>query len=253
MELIRKYYLHGLVVALLLGLLFAVLGVYDTSHRPFYQRYVFWTSTMLVGIVSAGVLTPILIKRWLPKQNRYVQLFAISLLISVPITLVLAGYDDRHGADWSLLHWLLQYRHVLIISLIVMFGSYFVLKAQGYVDLPDASEERESPPLEHVVVGKFLRRLPVSYHTAKLYAVSSEDHYLRVYTDKGEALILMRLSDAIRELEPVPGMQTHRSWWVAKEAVVERQRKQGKQVLLLKSGMDVPVSRSFDKAVREAI
>ena len=101
-------------------------------------------------------------------------------------------------------------------------------------------------------MSKFLKRLPEHYKSAEIYAVSSADHYLRVYTDLGEELILMRLMDALKELEQVPGMKTHRSWWVAFDGVAERQRNQGKQSLRLKSGVIVPVSRSFDKAVKEA-
>jgi DNA-binding LytR/AlgR family response regulator len=79
----------------------------------------------------------------------------------------------------------------------------------------------------------------------------SEDHYLRIFTDQGEELILMRLSDALLELELAKGMQTHRSWWVAHAAIADMRRTQGKLTLLLKSGLTVPVSRSFDKAVKD--
>ena len=42
-----------------------------------------------------------------------------------------------------------------------------------------------------------------------------EDHYVRVFTDAGESLILLRLSDAMAEVRDVPGLQIHRSHWVA--------------------------------------
>lgn len=262
MQLVRKYFVHGLVASILLGLLFAFLGVYDTNRQPFFHRTIFWTSTMVVGIFTTAITAPWVMNRWLPDLHRYLQLFILALIISVPVTLVLAGYDHKKGADWTITIWLLQYRYVMVISLILLYGSYFVLKAQGRLDTipPDVVKEEDEPT--EVTSSdpesatkppslNFMQRLPEAYHQAQLYGISSEDHYLKVYTSLGDELILMRLSDALKELESVPGMQTHRSWWVAKDAVTEMQRKQGKSTLQLKSGISVPVSRTFEKAVRE--
>jgi DNA-binding LytR/AlgR family response regulator len=81
--------------------------------------------------------------------------------------------------------------------------------------------------------------------------VSSEDHYLRLHTSKGSDLILMRLTDAITELEGLEGAQTHRSWWVARDAV-ESARRDGDNVkLMLKGGVEAPVSRPNVRALRE--
>ena len=74
--------------------------------------------------------------------------------------------------------------------------------------MPDAP--RRSP---------FLDRLPLRLRGATIRAVQAEDHYLRLHTDRGSDLILMRLSDAVSELEGLEGARTHRSWWVAREAV----------------------------------
>ena len=98
----------------------------------------------------------------------------------------------------------------------------------------------------------FLDRLPLKYRGADLWALSSEDHYLRVHTSRGEELILMRLADAIRELSGSRGVQVHRSWWVAPDGVRDTRRDNGKLVLVLKSGTEVPVSRTFVQAAREA-
>ena len=85
-----------------------------------------------------------------------------------------------------------------------------------------------------------------------MHAVEAEDHYLRLHTSRGQDLILMRLSDAIAELEGIEGAQTHRSWWVAKGAVEDARRGDGRAVLSLKGGVEAPVSRAYAKALREA-
>ncbi len=76
----------------------------------------------------------------------------------------------------------------------------------------------------------FLARLPPRYREAELYALSSEDHYLRVHTSLGQELVLLRLSDAVRG----------------------RRRQGGKTSLLLPDGSLVPVSRTFVADVRAA-
>jgi DNA-binding LytR/AlgR family response regulator len=241
MTLINKYFKHGLLLSVLLGALFAILGVYNTSSIPYFNRFVFWTATMVVGLFGTGLSVPFVFNKLLPDKPLFLQLTAVVLLISVPVTLVLAAFDHNYGIDWSVYIWLVQYRYVLIISAILIFGGYYVLKAQGLIE----SEKDD-------VSNLFLKRLPLEFQHAELYAVSSEDHYLKAITSEGSTLILMRLSDAIKELENVQGMQTHRSWWVAKSAVLKTKRMNGKLLLELKSGEKVPVSRTFDKAVKDA-
>ena len=65
-------------------------------------------------------------------------------------------------------------------------------------------------------------------------------------------MILMRLADAIRELASLEGMQTHRSWWVAKQGMTELAKGDGRIALKLKSGVEAPVSRTYQKAVKDA-
>jgi hypothetical protein len=99
---------------------------------------------------------------------------------------------------------------------------------------------------------RFESRLPFRLQGAALWAVEADDHYLKVRTSKGSDLILMRLSDALHELNGLDGLQTHRSWWVARAGVADVARRQGKPVLVLKDGGEAPVSRTYASALREA-
>jgi hypothetical protein len=98
---------------------------------------------------------------------------------------------------------------------------------------------------------KFLERLPLKLRGAEVWAVEAEDHYLRLHTSKGQDLILMRLSDAIAELEGIEGAQVHRSWWVARDSIAEAERGDGRATLTLKDGSEVPVSRTYARMLRE--
>ncbi len=97
---------------------------------------------------------------------------------------------------------------------------------------------------------RFLERLPPKLRGAELWAVEAEDHYLRLHTSKGRDLVLMRLSDALAELYGLDGAQTHRSWWVARGAIREVRRSDGRATLTLPDGTAAPVSRTHARALR---
>jgi len=98
---------------------------------------------------------------------------------------------------------------------------------------------------------KFLERLPLKLRGAEVWAVEAEDHYLRLHTSKGQDLILLRLADAIAELEGIEGAQVHRSWWVARDAIADARRGDGRATLKLKDGAEVPVSRTYARILRD--
>jgi DNA-binding LytR/AlgR family response regulator len=108
---------------------------------------------------------------------------------------------------------------------------------------PAAPSRAASPPI--------LRRMPPAKRGA-LLRLSMQDHYVEIVTASGSALALLRLSDAMAEAEGVPGLQVHRSHWVAEGAVADTRRENGRLRLTLIDGSEVPVSRARVAAVREA-
>lgn len=94
--------------------------------------------------------------------------------------------------------------------------------------------------------------MPAALRDAELLAIEAEDHYLRLHTDRGSALILMPLSEAVAMLDGMDGLRTHRSWWVARGAVVEAARGNGRARLTLKNGLQAPVSRTYAPELRRS-
>ncbi len=80
--------------------------------------------------------------------------------------------------------------------------------------------------------------------------MEAEDHYLRLHTSRGSDLILLRLADALDELDGIEGARVHRSWWVARDAVQAAVRDDGRTSLRLKGDILAPVSRTYVKALR---
>lgn len=80
--------------------------------------------------------------------------------------------------------------------------------------------------------------------------MKSELHYLSVATTKGKSLILYTLRDAISELPPDAGVQTHRSFW-ASLAHVKKFEGDGRVAkLTMSDGAVVPVSKSKVRSVK---
>ncbi len=177
-------------------------------------------------------------------EIHFIALYCAAIIAStVSVTSVIITLQIIIGqpVPWAYAHYL--FAQVLVISMLV-FGIGLV-------------SERYKPKPEHEVTGQdaakhFLEHLPMKYRDAELYAVSSEDHYLRVHTNKGDELILMRLSDAIHNLKNANGLQTHRSWWVAASAISDVKKENGRLELNLKSGVSAPVSRRYQSAVKAA-
>ena len=107
--------------------------------------------------------------------------------------------------------------------------------------VPAPSPARETPP--EPSGPRFIDRLPPAIGT-DLLALEMEDHYVRAHTALGSELVLMRMRDAVAELDGIAGEQVHRSWWVARGAVADVKRDGRNVRLVLDNGLEAPVSRA---------
>jgi hypothetical protein len=98
---------------------------------------------------------------------------------------------------------------------------------------------------------RFLARLPPRLGR-DLVCLQMEDHYVRAHTLAGSDLILIPLHQAVAELDGLDGLQVHRSWWVARRAVVEVERDGRSVRLKLRNGVTAPVSRRAVAALKAA-
>lgn len=221
--------------------LLAVMGVYDSNEMPMLWRFVFWFVLMSAGGITFSLIEPFVRDRWFKGAPLAVQIGIISLIVSVPITIGLMGLNTGLSWDRPLSVWGAQFVSVMIIAVIFIGGTILARRLFG----------REAQ--ETAAAGEaFMARLPVKFQSAELWALSSEGHYLRAHTSRGETLILLRLSDALREVSGMNGLQTHRSWWVAREGIDRVEGGGKKRALILKSGVEAPVSRSRLKDLKAA-
>jgi hypothetical protein len=105
------------------------------------------------------------------------------------------------------------------------------------------------PPRHAEGLPRFVQKLPIEKR-GPVWAVTAEQHYLRVYTARGNDLILMRFSDALDELSAHAGMQIHHSHWVAQSGAEGIEVETKRLFVRLKNGAKLPVSRPNTTAAR---
>ncbi len=89
--------------------------------------------------------------------------------------------------------------------------------------------------------------------TASIMRLTVNDHYVDVYLDDGSRhRVLMRLMDAIREMDGAPGFCTHRSHWVSAAHITGGLKQQNREFVVLSDGTEVPVSKTYREDVLAA-
>jgi DNA-binding LytR/AlgR family response regulator len=145
------------------------------------------------------------------------------------------------------------YFNVLVITAIITAISELVEAVRRARAVHDASALAEAggAPRPAGPAGAVLPyTLPARVAEGDILAVQAEDHYLRVHTTTGNALVLGRLADAVRALAGCDGAQVHRSYWVSRGAVAGHAREGQRVTLTLSNGLQVPVSRRHAPVLR---
>lgn len=155
----------------------------------------------------------------------------------LPFSIVFAGLLQAlnlavfpHWRGWPDYLWLLG---------VVVAISYLVELADKLLIL---LVPRPAEAAGHDPVAALMERLPPEKR-GHLIRMEAKDHYLSVVTSAGEALILMRMADAEALLGGADGIRVHRSHWVIQTEVRGHLRREGRDLLLMSDGSEVPVSR----------
>ena len=216
---------------------------------PFIYGWLFWTGLIIYGSI-VGTITVRLIANWLPVKYWWGLFIIAPPIIAAFVTPAIMGilWMGGAGVPWSYVPRLFGFTYIISLA---MTGMGFLMDRAGLSKDSLYDEEADNNGTARDPEHLFLQRLPARYAQADLYAVESEDHYLRIHTSLGQELILMRLSDAVRELESMDGVQTHRSWWVARKGVASVSRTDGKVSLTLHNDAVATVSRPNVKRLKE--
>jgi LytTr DNA-binding domain len=231
-------------------------GSYETMGLG--KRLLYFTIT---GVLAwALVIGFIVALRRIEAINRWPivgRMALAGILAAVPMT---AAIIVVHGwlvwpTPWRAFPYIFPQTVFLSVVISILVGLFVQRRLHTEADFERArvatSVAAVPAPGVEPVAPDFFRRVPPALGR-DLLALEMEDHYLRIHTALGSDLILLRLRDALAELGPSRGRQVHRSWWVAEGAIDSVERNAGRNVLVLRNGLRVPVSKTFREQAKEA-
>ena len=237
-----------------------LLGPFGSFATPLAARLGYWALFLVGGyacfrpVVAAG--------RALADQTGLPRSAAIAvacLLGALPTSLIVvlafAGFRSRQVTVGDLA---VIYPQVLIVGGTITIVQLLAHRPRSAADAglpasdPIMVEEAAPPPTapdEPPRPASFLDLLP-PHLGREVICLENEDHYIRAYTPLGNALILMRMRDAVAQLDGHDGERVHRGWWVARRVVVGVVRQDRNVRLKLADGREIPVARSSVAALR---
>ena len=238
---------------------------------PMAFSLLFWigltTITWSTSILCANA-SYFLLQKWRPS-------LLIVLLCGQVISLFVFILPIRAYFQWGLITWAAEPTDAVAIPLafsaeyavhvfsgilpaaIIWFSiNYFyksVLEIPRYHYGSWEPEDRQTRVRQGIrPVPAFLKRLPDPVK-GEVLALKAEDHYVRVYTDKGDSLIHYRFKDALSDISSLDGIRTHRSYWVEQSAIADLESDGQSSHLALTTGLKVPVSRTYLNDVKRLI
>ena len=247
----RKW--RPLLAAILVGLLLGLAGPFGSYPAyPTITRYAFW-----LGMTMAGVVCAIGAESMLPLARLragVVRMGAVAVLSALPMTFVVAWTMSvvQPGRSFAPQQLPVLFACVAVVQLLIVYAMTMTTPKDDSVDEHDRTSALSEPiavPIPVSFPSALLSKLPAAIGN-DIIAIETEDHYLRVHTVQGTALILMRMADAVALLDPQLGAQVHRRWWVAQAAVARVQMEGQKHSLCLINNAVVPVGRTFSAAIK---
>lgn len=223
-----------------LAVILTLMGPFGTGDAiGVAQRALYW-GAMVVATYLTGASSHAFCSWIMPEKGAYwKEVLASMLATGVAVTTVVLSVNAvvfMNVSPGPELYWFAA--SVCVTAFVVsLMLSFFFWNFAGRAPVEVA------PPA-------ILKRVPIESR-GRLIALSVEDHYVRVHTSAGEAMVLMRLSDAMNETKGTRGMQVHRSHWVSLDEVASARRTGDRAVLTMTSGEEVPVSRTYVPALRE--
>lgn len=240
-------------VATVVGAFLGVIGPFGSFYGgPIELRIAFWVASLWIGFITFALVVRLSLRAACDWDLPVWFALAVGAAIgSVPAGLLIAGFfawfwPSNHGQISPFPVW---YGETLAIAEPFTFAFYFFRNRSVATSTPPAP-----PPVSGAIQAAgsaFLDRLSPRLGR-DLLCLQMEDHYVRAHTPRGSDLVLTPLKEAVAELGAIDGMQVHRSWWVAKAAVVAPVARGRNYALRLSNGLDVPVSRASVAKLRAA-
>lgn len=249
-----------LTIMTAIGVVLAYIGPFGSFSLPFSHRLAGWVTFAWIGYAIYAPMGPV--ADWvaraldLPKAPLWVAAAAFSSLPMTAVVYAMAFVPEP--PPWPTLEtFFARYPYVFVIGGGVTALFYTLASRTSPAPMTEPAARApviaggpQAPPTP-APQSPLLDALPAALGSDVL-ALEMEDHYVRVHTALGSELVLMRLRDAMTHMTDIEGLQTHRSWWVARGAVEDVVREGRNVRLVLARGIEAPVSRAQVSELKEA-
>jgi len=230
------WWARALSFGALIGTIIALLGPYGSFYNELSLRLVDWVAILLLDTIILGLSVPPIIrfgaKAGMPRMSAFLVALAISSVPAAVVSETVSRFFwSEHVREYRWIDWYLQ--TLLLAVVITALWVVFELARQSWRDSPT----REAPVEDGLA-------------TADILCLQMEDNYVRVHREDGSTLHLMPLHQAIGRYGTPNGLQVHRGWWVAADAVERAERDVRNWRLRLRNGVIVPIARNRINAVR---
>lgn len=233
-----------LAVAVGIGVLLGLMGPFGSFFNGGVPvRIAYWVGSVVTGMaVISGLARMGLALAWSRRWSIWLVLPGVVLVGAVlqgaPLRLVAVSLWPEIGRLVTPLAW---YAQCVAITTPIVLVYYFVrvrplVRARARGSVVPVTATATAPAFDPGAV---------------LY-LRMEDHYVRVRTEHGSRLEMGPLARVTAGLAGVEGLQTHRSWWVARRAIVGVERDGRNLRLRLVDGQSAPVSRASVAKLRAA-
>jgi len=259
------------VVGIALIALFVLMKPEASIGLSFFERLVFWSLHVGIGLAGIAAVSRLARPRWygrLPLSAALLFFGLAGAAFLAPAYVALEhilpsaeaemadSFLDRFAERGLAEEVIVEFLEVTPLFLAAWFAVNLPLllakadTGKKSPDDPHGPDDGCSNPAEHAGAdasrsdaarAAFLARLPRAIGQ-DIVAISSDMHYLHVYTTLGKCMILGALRDAAEALQD-DGMLVHRSHWIAHEHVKRLGRKDANWYCEMSNGIRMPVSR----------
>ena len=231
-------------------------GTYDAM--VLWERTIFWTLDILGAAAIIAPITHIFyhskLMVFIPSILRFmlgVTLGALPASAYITVLYSTVGSGFTINVPFPLLF--LQVTVFSIILLLVEFVLWPLVFGSAGPRIPQTvpapmMDGMNEPDRQGAAL---LTRLPEKFRNGEIISISMQDHYAEITTTEGQALILMRLNDAIDLVRGCPGARIHRSHWVARKYVARVVRNDRSMDVLLIDGRRLPIGNTFLKDAQQ--
>lgn len=245
-------------IVLAIGCVLGLIGPFGSYALPVLWRLAYW---MGFGLIGYALFRPLnIVAEWAARISGIPTIVAVSLsglVAGVPMTVMIGFFIGglRWDSPYLANGFALLYAQICGMGLAI-YGVSHLIFARQYENSAEPQPVRKPTARQSATLSAGISdtdlhsQLPAGFPA--ILAMSVEDHYVKVHGDGRAEMLLMPLGEAIAAMPNGSGLQTHRSWWVAKNAV-SRAKRQGRNWRLhLHGSIEAPVSRQNVAAVRAA-